>query len=49
MSHEPRRLADYLGHILEAIDRVQRYTEGMEADQFLRSEIVQDGDDGVRS
>lgn len=24
-----QRLADYLAHILEAIDRIERYTKGM--------------------
>lgn len=42
MITEPWRLADYLDHIIEAIDRIQRYTEGMAADAFLRNEMVQD-------
>lgn len=29
MSRDGQRLADYLGHILEAIERIEGYTEGM--------------------
>lgn len=36
------RTADYLGHIAEAISRIQRYTEGMTAEQFLANEEKQD-------
>ena len=36
------RLGDYLGHILDAIERVQRYTAGMERDAFDGQELVQD-------
>jgi uncharacterized protein with HEPN domain len=42
MIAEPWRLADYLDHIVEAIDRVQRYTSGMSADAFFENEMVQD-------
>lgn len=37
-----RRLDDYLGHISEAIGRIERYTASMDADAFLRDELVQD-------
>ena len=36
------RLADYLARILQAIERIQRYTEGMDEAGFLRSEMAQD-------
>jgi uncharacterized protein with HEPN domain len=42
MIAEPWRLADYLDHIIEAIDRIQRYTSGTAADAFLENEMVQD-------
>lgn len=43
MTRDPQRLADYLSHIIEAIERIQRYTGNMEAAQFLGDELVQDG------
>ncbi len=42
MSSDPRRLPDYLEHIVQAIERIQRYTAGMDESQFRQSEIVQD-------
>ena len=42
MTRDPQRLADYLGHILEAIERIQRYTDAVDEVGFLASEIVQD-------
>ena len=42
MSRDPQRLADYLDHVLQAIDRVQRYAGAMGAEQFMRDEMVQD-------
>lgn len=33
---------DYLGHILEAIERIDRCTEDMDEVAFLNSELVQD-------
>lgn len=42
MSRDPRRLPDYLGHILEAIQRIERYAAGLSEEAFLASEIVQD-------
>ena len=42
MSRDPRRLPDYLGHILKAIERIQRYTAGMDEAGFHQSEIAQD-------
>ncbi len=36
------RVPDYLGHILEAIKRVNKYTEDMVEHTFLTEDIVQD-------
>lgn len=38
----PPRLADYLAHILEAIVRIRRYTEGLDRQSFGDREMVQD-------
>lgn len=42
MNREPSRLADYLGHIAEAIARIRRYTAGLDAAAFTASEMAQD-------
>lgn len=42
MSRDPQRLADYLAHILEAIERIDRYTRHMGRDAFLGDSLVQD-------
>jgi uncharacterized protein with HEPN domain len=42
MSDKPSRAADYLGHILQAIERIERYTENMNESAFLESELKQD-------
>ncbi len=42
MSRDPQRLPDYLEHILQAIDRIQRYTHDIDEAGFLQSEMVQD-------
>lgn len=36
------RVPDYLGHILQAIERIERYTADMDEVGFLNSELVQD-------
>jgi uncharacterized protein with HEPN domain len=36
------RLTDYLGHILEALGRIERYTAGMTSVSFAQSQLVQD-------
>ena len=36
------RIKDYLGHILEAIERINRYARDMEEDEFLHDEKTQD-------
>jgi uncharacterized protein with HEPN domain len=33
----------YLSHILNSIERIEDYTKGMEKDDFLSSNLVQDG------
>ena len=42
MSRDAQRLPDYLRHILEAIERIQRYVEVIDEGGFLASQIVQD-------
>jgi uncharacterized protein with HEPN domain len=36
------RAPDYLDHILQAIERIARYTAGMNEAEFVNSELVQD-------
>ena len=36
------RVPDYLGHILQALERIDRYTADMDEADFLKSELVQD-------
>ena len=42
MRREAARLADYLDHIIQAIDRIQRYVNQLDENSFLRSELIQD-------
>lgn len=42
MSRSSLRVEEYLKHILEAIDRIQKYCEDMTEIGFLSSEITQD-------
>ena len=42
MSRDPQRLPDYLGHILQAIERIQRYTDDMDELGFVQNEMAQD-------
>ena len=42
MSRDRQKLADYLAHILEAIQRIQRYTEDLAEPDFLQNQLVQD-------
>ena len=42
MSARKLRAADYVGHVLEAIDRIQSYTRGLSEGAFLDSRITQD-------
>ncbi len=36
------RVPDYLGHILAAIERIERHTAGVDELGFLNSELIQD-------
>ncbi len=42
MSRDPQRLADYLAHILEAIERIENYVSDMDEVTFLDNKLVQD-------
>jgi len=37
-----QRLADYLSHIIQAIERIEGYTEDMDEITFLNNSLVQD-------
>jgi uncharacterized protein with HEPN domain len=39
---DQQRLVDYLGHILQAIERIERYTEDIDEIAFLDDEMAQD-------
>jgi uncharacterized protein with HEPN domain len=39
---DPLRIADYLQHILEAIDNIQDYTAGMDLDAFMADRKTRD-------
>ena len=42
MNRDRRRLGDYLEHVLEAIDRIQRYVAGMDERAFEQNGMAQD-------
>jgi len=42
MTYDQQRLSDYLAHITEAIERIERYTEDMDEVAFLDDHLVQD-------
>ncbi len=42
MTRDQQRLADYLDHILKAIERIDQYTEDMDELAFLNNSLVQD-------
>lgn len=42
MTIDQQRLTDYLSHISEAIERIGRYTKGMDAAAFMNDQLVQD-------
>ncbi len=42
MTRDQQRVASYLAHILEAIERIGRYTEAMDGTEFLNNALVQD-------
>jgi uncharacterized protein with HEPN domain len=43
MSRHPERTQDYVEHILEALERIQRYTAGKSEAEFTASTLLQDG------
>jgi len=42
MSHDVQRLADYLSHILQAIERIHRYTDDIDEIGFSQNDLMQD-------
>ena len=42
MTPDPMRVEDYLRHILEAIERIQRYTKDLQEEAFSANVLVQD-------
>jgi uncharacterized protein with HEPN domain len=42
MSRDPRRLNDYLEHILQAIKRIQEYCSDIDELGFINSQLIQD-------
>ena len=42
MSGDSPRVAEYLAHISQAIERIQRYTEDMDEAAFAADELIQD-------
>ena len=42
MTRDPQRLSDYLAHIREAIERIDRYTHDIDEVAFLNQPMVQD-------
>lgn len=42
MSRASQRLHDYLRHILEAVERIQRYTRDLDEAGFVADDMVQD-------
>jgi len=42
MTRDEQRLTDYLGHIREAIERIDRYVEDIDELMFLQNEMAQD-------
>lgn len=42
MSKHPERAQDYLEHILNALERIQRYTAGKSSEDFIADTLLQD-------
>ena len=42
MSRNPLRLTDYLGHILESIQKIQNYCDDVDEVEFLSTPMLQD-------
>ena len=43
MSRHEFRARDYLTHMMQAVDRIQRFTRGRATAEFLCDELLQDG------
>jgi uncharacterized protein with HEPN domain len=43
MSKHPERTQDYLEHILQALERIERYSAGKSASDFMADTLLQDG------
>ncbi len=43
MSRDTLRTGDYLDHILQAIERIERYTVAIDQDAFMLDQLIQDG------
>ncbi len=42
MTEGASRVLAYLGHILQAVQRIRQYTDGITAEAFCNAEMVQD-------
>ena len=42
MSKPIGRLPDYLGHIVQPVERIQRYVGGISENEFLNNTLIQD-------
>ncbi len=42
MTGKAQRIPDYLRHILQAIENIERYTDDMDEPAFLNNQLVQD-------
>lgn len=42
MSRDQQRLADYLAHIVEAVERIYRYTDDVDELAFMDNQLIQD-------
>lgn len=43
MNPHPERAQDYLEHILQALERIARYSAGKSASDFMANTLIQDG------
>lgn len=47
MNRHPERAQDYLEHILEALERIQRYTAGKSVEEFEADTLWQRASDSI--
>lgn len=40
--NKARRVPDYIGHILQAMERIERHVTGVDRQGFIASELIQD-------